>query len=87
MAISLTGLQAVVAVAETGSYTLAARRLGRTQGTVSRAVDGVEAELGGVKLFVRNQAGTQITDEGRRLVEQVRPALEAIDGAVASLMR
>lgn len=87
MALSLTNLQAVVAVAETGSYTLAAERLGRTHGTISRAVASVESELGGVLLFDRNQAGTEVTRAGARFVDQLRPALAAIDAAVASAMR
>lgn len=87
MAISLPNLQAVVAVAETGSFTLAARRLGRSHATVSRAVASVERELGGVELFERDQAGTQVTAAGARFAEQVGAALSALDAAVTSASR
>lgn len=87
MALSLPNLQAVVAVAETGSFTLAAQRLGRSHATVSRAVASVERELGGVHLFERNQAGTQVTAAGARFAQKVSAALSELDAAVASASR
>ncbi|MEG3978197.1 LysR family transcriptional regulator, partial [Microcoleus sp. herbarium8] len=48
----LEQLQAFLSVAETGSFQQAARKCGVTQSTISRQVQGLEAEVG-LSLFHR----------------------------------
>ncbi|WP_455372722.1 LysR substrate-binding domain-containing protein [Limibacillus halophilus] len=61
-------LRAFNAVAEEGSFTKAAERLGVTQPTLSGQVRELE-ERHGVKLFERQGRGVVLTDTGRRLRE------------------
>jgi DNA-binding transcriptional LysR family regulator len=70
-------LQAIVAVAETGSVHAAARSLGVPQPRLSRLVSAAEATLG-VKLFERSRTGTQTTRASERVVREAAFALEAL---------
>ena len=60
---SLNSLRAFSAVAETGSYSQAARQLNVTQAAVSQQVKSLEARLG-VSLVVRVGRGITLTSEG-----------------------
>jgi DNA-binding transcriptional LysR family regulator len=60
-------LQTFVAVAREGGFSRAARRLGRTQSSVSQAVAQLEQELGAT-LFQRPGRGATPTDAGRLLL-------------------
>lgn len=51
-------------VAETGSITQAASRLGLTQSALSRRVQQLEEQLG-ARLFTRSRQGIELTEEGR----------------------
>jgi len=62
----LEQLQAFLAVAETGSFQKAARLCQLTQSTISRQIQGLEAEVG-IALFHRN-ARTKLTVGGDRLL-------------------
>ncbi|MGW2562120.1 LysR family transcriptional regulator [Streptomyces sp. NPDC001514] len=62
---------AFVAIADTGSFTNAARSLGISQSAVSHAIAGLETELG-VTLMVRDRSGVELTDAGRRALEHAR---------------
>jgi len=53
-----------VTVAETGSITHAASRLGLTQSALSRRVQQLEEQLG-ARLFTRSRQGIELTEEGR----------------------
>ena len=53
-----------VAVAETGSITKAASRLGLTQSALSRRIQQYEEQLG-ARLFSRSRHGIELTEEGR----------------------
>ncbi len=53
-----------VTVAETGSITQAAARLGLTQSALSRRVQQLEEQLG-ARLFTRSRQGIELTEEGR----------------------
>jgi DNA-binding transcriptional LysR family regulator len=64
-----------MAVAESGSYLAAARRLRSSHPTVSREVAALEAQLG-TKLFVRSNEGLALTAQGRRFREHTA-AMEA----------
>jgi DNA-binding transcriptional LysR family regulator len=67
-------LQALVAVAETGSFTTAGRRLGLTQSAVSHAITSLEESLA-VMLIDRAARGARLTDAGARIVAHAREVL------------
>jgi len=66
----LEQLQAFLAIAETGSFQQAARKCGVTQSTISRQIQGLEADLG-LPLFHRT-AQAKLTLGGERLLPRVR---------------
>ncbi len=68
-------LQALVAVADHGSFTGAARALGMTQSAVSHAVTGLEQDLR-VTLLNRSARGVRLTEVGERTVEHARTVLQ-----------
>ena len=70
-------LEAIVAVARSGSVHAAARSLGVPQPAVSRLVAGSEKLLG-VALFERSPSGSRITKRGERVLEQAAFALRAL---------
>ena len=65
-----------LAVAETGSLSAAARRLGSSQPTVSRQVREIEETLGET-LFARQARGMSLTETGRALLAPAREMGEA----------
>lgn len=77
-------LRALVAVAETGSFTLAADVLGLAQPTVHRAVSELEQEAGR-PLFLRTSAGLVPTRGCQELATAVRLALTELEQAEADL--
>ena len=64
-------LRAFLVCAEQHSFRKAADVLGLTNTTIMRRLDRLEAELG-FALFVRHQAGLQLTEEGRTILDDVR---------------
>ncbi len=72
--LSLDQLTMFLAVAETGSFSRAGRRLGRVQSAVSHAIAGLEGALG-LALFVRTGRAPRLTDAGQRLVGEARLVL------------
>ena len=64
-------LKAFLAVAETGSVTRAAERLGLTQSGVSRKLAGLETSLG-FRLFDRDRGRITINQQGRALAPHAR---------------
>jgi DNA-binding transcriptional LysR family regulator len=74
----LADLLVLRAVAEAGSFTRAAARLGRAQSGLSQAVRALEARLG-VALLARTTRSVRPTEAGRRLLDQVSPALRQIE--------
>lgn len=70
------------AVAEAGSFTRAARRMGRAQSGLSQAVNALETRLG-VPLLARSTRSVRPTEAGQRLLEQIAPALRQIEGGLA----
>lgn len=67
----------LAAVADTGSFTAAAERLGMTQSAVSHAVRGCERKLGAV-LFDRGRRGASPTEAGARVVGHARRILRLL---------
>ena len=73
-------LEALLAVAEEGSFTAAADRLHTVQSNISGHVHALEAELG-VQLLVRSRRGTVPTEFGVRVLDRaraIRSELEAL---------
>jgi DNA-binding transcriptional LysR family regulator len=80
---TLDQVSVFLAVVETGSFTAAARRLGRATSVISYAIANLENQLG-VSLFLR--AGTarpQLTDAGRAILSDSRNMAIALDGLLA----
>jgi DNA-binding transcriptional LysR family regulator len=76
----LTTMQAFVAVMESGSFSLAARRLGLGQPAVSKSIAQLEQRLG-TRLFVRSTRGLHPTESARLFYEHARQALHHLDEA------
>lgn len=75
MNVSLEQLEAFVATVESGSFSAAARALGRAQSAISTHVANLEIDLG-VTLFTRSGRVPQLTTEGERLLREARVVLE-----------
>ncbi|OIN08724.1 LysR family transcriptional regulator [Oceanisphaera psychrotolerans] len=75
MSFSLEQLQAFVATVETGSFSAAARRLGKVQSVISTAVSNLEIDLGN-SLFLRSGRYPRLTPAGERLLVEARVILE-----------
>lgn len=74
---NLRDLNAFVAVAEEGSFTRAAARLGVSQSALSQTVRNLEKRLG-IRLLNRTTRNVSPTEAGERLLAQVAPALAQI---------
>lgn len=72
--LDLESLKLFIAVAEHGSFTRAAIKLGMTQPTISKRVQQLEDEMGGPLLY-RHGRGVSLTDGGARLAEVARSIL------------
>lgn len=79
----LEQLQAFMAVAETGSFQQAARKCGVTQSTISRQIQGLEADLG-VSLFHRT-AQAKLTLGGERFLPRARKICQEWQNATQEL--
>ena len=66
-------------------YTLAAARLGISQPSLSSAINHLEEELGGIKLFEKVGRNIRLTEEGRFYQEKVDAALEELNSASLTL--
>jgi len=70
-------VQAFLAVAETGSLSAAARRLGTSQPTLGRQIKQIEQQLG-AELFHRQPRGLGLTDIGAALVQPASAMRDAV---------
>ena len=75
---SVHKIRAFVEVATLGSVSRAAEELGCAQSTASRALASLEQEWG-VRLFERRGPVLELTEDGRRLLDDARAACEAYD--------
>jgi DNA-binding transcriptional LysR family regulator len=74
--LTLDQMRVLVAVAEAGSFSAAARRLGRVQSAISQAVQTMEATLG-IQLFDRSTRTPVLTDAGLAVVKDARAMLDS----------
>jgi DNA-binding transcriptional LysR family regulator len=80
----LNDLAAFAVVAEEGSFTRAAARLGMSQSALSHAMRGLEARLN-VRLLARTTRAVSTTEAGETLLRSLRPALEDIASGLAKV--
>lgn len=87
MPYSLEQLKVFAEVAQSGSFTAAAQKLGKTQSTVSFAVANLEVDLD-VQLFDRSNRQVQPTEAGARLLLEAHEVLarcNALDALAQSI--
>jgi DNA-binding transcriptional LysR family regulator len=82
----LANLTAFVAVADQRRFRAAAAQLGVTPSALSHSMRQLEERLG-VRLLHRTKRSVSATDAGMRLLEQLRPSIDQIAGALESLNR
>ncbi|MBN7770013.1 LysR family transcriptional regulator [Marinobacter daepoensis] len=81
---SWEGVNELVAVVETGSFTRAARRLGVSTAQVSRQVSALESRLA-TKLLYRTTRRVSVTEAGQVYYQQCRQILDALEEAERSM--
>ena len=74
MSLSLESLQLLVTAADSGSFSAAARRLGKAQSAVSTGIANLEIDLG-LTLFDRSGRLPRLTAPGERMVAEARALL------------
>ncbi|MEU8575303.1 LysR family transcriptional regulator [Streptomyces asoensis] len=84
MDISSTGLRVLRQIAESGSFTAAATRLGYTQSAVSRQAASLERSAG-TALFERRPDGVRLTPAGLTLLRHARTILDCLTAAERDL--
>src|SRR5260370_23763658 len=77
-------ISAFVAVAEDGSFTRAAKRLGVSVATLSHSVRALEDRLG-VRLLNRTTRNVAPTDAGTHMLGELQPLLSGLDGVMDSV--
>ncbi|MEX3965875.1 LysR family transcriptional regulator [Paraburkholderia sp. EG286B] len=83
----LRHLRYFVAVAETGSLTVAAQqRLFTSQPSLSRQIRDLEDQVG-VDLFIRSARGVELTTAGKAFLDHARLALTQVDAAAEAARR
>ena len=82
----LRHLRYFLAVAEEGSFTLAAERLHTAQPSLSRQIRDLEYEVG-AGLLVRGARGVQLTASGRAFFDHARLAITQAEAAVEAARR
>src|SRR5689334_6115030 len=83
---SLQGISVFVNVAETRSFTSAARRLGMSTSGASKAIGRLEERLG-VRLVQRTTRSVGLTEDGAAFYERCRHILGELDEAETALTR
>lgn len=86
MKLSLDDLALLVAIAEQGSFTNAAKLLRQPKSTVSRRLADLELQLR-VTLFQRTTRAISLTDAGRRIYELAKPAIDAANDAADAIVQ
>lgn len=84
MSITVAQLEAVVHVADTGSFTQAAQGLHLTQPALSHRIAEME-RLVGLRIFDRSRRSVRVTERGREVVEAARSALTRFERGVGKI--
>ncbi|HXX70167.1 MAG TPA: LysR family transcriptional regulator [Polyangiaceae bacterium] len=87
--VTIEQLRTVRAVAQAGSFSAAARALGRVQAAVSQSIDRLEAQLG-VRVFDRSGRLPRLTPHGEAIVAaaaKVQGGMDDLEDLVAALKR
>ncbi len=84
--LTLDQMRVLVAVAETGSFSAAARKLGRVQSAISQAVQTMEQALQ-LTLFDRSRKTPALTDVGAAMLEDARAVLARTPGLAGARAR
>ena len=77
---TLDQLRVFLAVAETGSFSAAARKLNRRQSVVSYTIANLEHQLGDLKLFDRGKRRPALTEAGVAIMAEARKLALGVDG-------
>ncbi|MFE2643588.1 LysR family transcriptional regulator [Streptomyces nigra] len=85
MDVSSTGLRVLQQIAESGSFTAAAARLGYMQSAVSRQAASLEREAGASPGFERRSDGARLTPAGLTLLRHARTILDTLTAAERDL--
>ena len=80
----LSGLNALLVVAEKRSFTAAAAELRLTPSALSQAVSALEQRVG-VRLLQRTTRSVGLTEAGERFLSQLRPAMDGVHAAFEAL--
>lgn len=80
----LSGLTALISVAQKRSFRAAAAELRVTPSAVSQTIRALEGRVG-VRLLQRTTRSVGLTEAGAQFIARLKPALEAIDDALESL--
>ena len=80
----LNGLGVLSAVVRSRNFAAAGRSLNMSQSGVSRAIARLEARLG-VRLLERTTRSVTLSEQGRRLYEQIIPLVAGLEEAAASV--
>jgi DNA-binding transcriptional LysR family regulator len=80
----LADLNSFVVVADRLSFRAASSQLGVTPSALSHSMRQLEERLG-VRLLHRTTRNVSLTDAGLRLLEQLRPAIDQISGALETI--
>lgn len=75
--ITLTDLDAVMAIARRGTFRAAAIELGVSTTALSHIIARFEAEMG-VRLFNRTTRSVGLTDAGRLFIDNIGPSLQGV---------
>src|ERR1700761_7900568 len=80
--LTLDQMRVLVAVAETGSFSAAARKLGRVQSAISQTVQSMESAMQ-LRLFDRSHKTPSLTDAGAAVLGDARTVLLRIQSMQA----
>lgn len=82
-------LQMFLTAVETGSFSAAARKLGKVQSAISTGIAALEDDMG-LQLFDRSTRKPGLTEDGRRVLEHARTVLlqmDELEAAAAAVRR
>ena len=84
MGLEISQLRVLIAVAETGSLTAAANRIGLTQPAITRIIQRVEQEVG-APIVARSATGVTLTEDGQKLLAFAERTVASYDFLLSDL--